>query len=157
MNNDASSRVYLDANVFILLVEGEPEQAGIIRELFDVLRKSRNSAVTSELTLGEVLAPPRRKGALELHLKRRLYLDLMIWSRFIELVPVSRDLLIETADLRQVSRHKLPDAVHVVTAVRSRCTYFLSNDVDGKRVPNQMQWLRPDVQGIATLLEALRA
>jgi hypothetical protein len=81
----------------------------------------------------------------------------MVWSRFIELVLVSRDLLIETADLRQVSRHKLPDAVHVVTAVHSRCTYFLSNVVDGKRVPNQMQWLRPDVQGIATLLEALRA
>jgi hypothetical protein len=80
-----------------------------------------------------------------------------VWSGFIELVPVGRDLLIETADLRRVSRHKLPDAVHVVSAIRCRCTYFLSNDVDGKRVPAHMQWVRPDEQGVAVVLEALRA
>jgi predicted nucleic acid-binding protein len=157
MSDGKSSRVYFDTNVFILLVEGEPERAAIIRRLFDELRKYDSSAVTSELTLGEVLAPPRRKGALELHIKKRIYLDLIVWSGFIELIPVSRDLLIETANLRNVSRHKLPDAVHVVSAIRSRCTYFLSNDVDAKRVPTQMQWVRPDEQGVATILGALRA
>jgi predicted nucleic acid-binding protein len=157
MTIGSNSRVYLDTNVFILLVEGEAERADIIRRLFDALRRRPNSAVTSELTLGEVLAPPRRKGALELHVKRRIYLDLIVWSGFIELVPVGRDLLIETADLRRVSRHKLPDAVHVVSAIRCRCTYFLSNDVDGKRVPAHMQWVRPDEQGVAVLLEALHA
>jgi predicted nucleic acid-binding protein len=157
MSNGSNPRVYLDTNVFIVLVEGEAERADIIRRLFDALRRRPKSAVTSELTLGEVLAPPRRKDALELHVKRRIYLDLIVWSGFIELVPVGRDLLIETADLRRVSRHKLPDAVHVVSAIRSRCTYFLSNDVDGKRVPVHMQWVRPDEQGVAVLLEALRA
>jgi predicted nucleic acid-binding protein len=157
MSDGKSSRVYFDTNVFILLVEGEPERAAIIRRLFDELRKYNSSAVTSELILGEVLAPPRRKGALELHIKKRIYLDLVVWSGFIELIPVSRDLLIETANLRNVSRHKLPDAVHVVSAIRSRCTYFLSNDVDAKRVPTQMQWVRPDEQGVATVLGALRA
>jgi predicted nucleic acid-binding protein len=157
MSDGKSSRVYFDTNVFILLVEGEPERAAIIRRLFDELRKYNSSAVTSELTLGEVLAPPRRKGALELHIKKRIYLDLIVWSGFIEQIPVSRDLLIETANLRNVSRHKLPDAVHVVSAIRSRCTYFLSNDVDAKRVPTQMQWVRPDEQGVATVLGALRA
>jgi|tagenome__1003787_1003787.scaffolds.fasta_scaffold20782701_2 predicted nucleic acid-binding protein len=81
----------------------------------------------------------------------RVYLDAT------ELVPVSRDLLIETADLRQVSRYKLPDAVHVVSAIRSQCTYFLSNDVDGKRVPSEMQWVRPNAEGLRTIVEALRA
>jgi predicted nucleic acid-binding protein len=157
MSNGRSVRVYLDTNVFILLVEGEQERADVIREMFDTLRKHPHSAVTSELTLGEVLAPPRRKNALELHIKRRIYLDLIVWSGFIQLVPVSRDLLIETADLTRVSRHKLPDAVHVVSAIRTQCTYFLSNDVDGKRVPTDMQWVRPDTQGLAVVMEALRA
>jgi predicted nucleic acid-binding protein len=149
-----STRIYLDANVFIYFVEGELSIAEPLRALFQALRQKPLAAVTSELTLAETLAPPRRIGALPLHVKRRLYLDL-INSKLIQLVPVDRDILIETADLRQAARHNLADAIHIVSAMKSQCGYFLSGDADGKRLPAQMKWISPDRQGLQVILEAL--
>ena len=57
MTNTTRPRIYLDANVFILLFEGLPEKAEIVRSLFGMLQARRGCSVTSELTLAEVLAP----------------------------------------------------------------------------------------------------
>jgi len=157
MTETTQPRIYLDTNVFILLIEGSPEKAEIVRSLFSVLSQRRDCAVTSELTLAEVLAPPRRDGALDLFIKRPVYLNLLVWGGFVELVPISRDILIETANLREVARHKLPDAIHIVTAVKADCTHFLSADSDGKRVPEQTVWIRPDADGLAAVREILSA
>jgi len=111
-------------------------------------------AITSELTLAEVLAPPDRKDALPLHVKRRLYLDLLVWSRFIDLKPVSRDVLYETADLRNVAKMKLPDAIHLVTAIQNKCRYFVSKDRRLK-IPRGMKLVPPDKNGIAQVLKEI--
>jgi predicted nucleic acid-binding protein len=155
MSDTLPPRIYLDANTFILLVEGEPEKAEIMRSLFDIMRNSPECAVTSELTLAEVLAPPRRGAALPS--LRRSYLNLILWGGFIELVAVCRHILIETADLRRVARHKLPDAIHIVSAINTRCTHFLSADSDSKRIPKGMVWLRPDADGLTAVRALLHA
>jgi predicted nucleic acid-binding protein len=148
--------VYVDANPFVYLVEGSERDAEPIKALFDNLRVRPGCAVTSELTLAEVLAgahpPPHR----------RAYLELIIWSRIFDLQPVSRDILIETADYRRISRRqggtetmvKLPDAIHVVTAIRTRCSWLLSNDT-GLRLPDGMHLVRPDSDGVAQLIQEL--
>ena len=151
MSDTRPFRIYIDTNVFILLVEGEPKKAEATRALFSTLKSHSGRGFTSELTFAEVLAPARRPGALELHIKRRLYLSLILWSGFIDLIPVSRDILIETADLRQAARHKLPDAIHVVSAIRAECTHFLSADADAKRIPSGMAWIKPDEEGVSQL------
>jgi predicted nucleic acid-binding protein len=148
-------RVYLDANVFIHAFEGQQEKAKSLRALFDVLRLNVKRAVTSELTLAEVLAPS--KNGPELHIKRRFYLGLIASSGFIDLLPVNRSILIETADLRSVAKHRLPDAIHVVTAIRSGCKFFMSSDGDMKKLPNGMKLVLPDAAGVATILGALHA
>ena len=122
MNGMTDTRVYLDANVFIYAVEGQPDVADPVRSLFELFRRGRAIGVTSELTLAEVLA-----GAIDV--RRRSYLSLIAWSRIFELQPVSRDVLIETAEYRKhAGMPKLPDAVHVVTAIRSGCRKILSAD-----------------------------
>jgi hypothetical protein len=78
--------VYIDANPFIYAVEGGDALAGSITALFGRLRARRGFAVTSELTLAEVLP----KAPLPRH--RRLYFDLMVWSGIFDLRPVTRDL-----------------------------------------------------------------
>src|SRR5258708_29129310 len=104
------TRLYLDANVFIYAIEGSAEVSNPLRELFGLLRARPGAGVTSELTLAEVL--PRAND-----LRRRNYLDLIVWSRIFDLHPISRDILIETAEYRKVARMpKLPDAIHEVTA-----------------------------------------
>lgn len=46
----------------------------------------------------------------------------------LEVVPVSRDVLIEAARLRAVANLRLPDAIHGATATLTGCETFLTND-----------------------------
>jgi predicted nucleic acid-binding protein len=147
--------VYLDANAFIDLIEGAPELSGAVKPLFEFLKAKPGLGVTSEISLAEVLAPSSRRGALELHIKRRFYLDLMVFGGFLNLEPVSRDVLYETADLRKVAPMKLVDAIHLATAIRSRCRFLVSRDSDFKRMPTGMQKVLPDASEISRLLEAI--
>lgn len=151
-------RVYLDTNVFIRAFEGVPEEARHLRTLFEALRAHPKIAVTSELTLAELLAPERRKRARDatVQIKRRFYLNLIVWNGFIDLQGTTRDVWLETADLRRKVHLKLPDAVHIVTAIRARCGYFMSDDRRIK-LPQDMILLQPNEKGVAVVTESLRA
>ena len=93
MIESPSSLFYLDTNVFIKAVEGLDEDATPAKTLIKALRNRRSGiAATSEITFAEVLAPPKRPDALPLHMKRRAYLDLLLWCGFVSLLPVTRDI-----------------------------------------------------------------
>jgi predicted nucleic acid-binding protein len=142
------SRVYLDANVFIYAIEGSPEVAAPLQHLFELFRRKRSTGVTSELTLAEVL--PRATTA-----QRRMYLDLIIWSRTFDLQPVSRDVLVETADYRRIARMpKLPDAIHVVTAIRTGCRIVLSAD-SRLKLPEGFRAFSPDPSSVSRVVQEL--
>jgi predicted nucleic acid-binding protein len=156
MTEPSTSIIYLDTNVFIKAVEGTDEAAAPAKRLIGTLRHQRPGvAVTSEITFAEVLASPKRSDALPLHIKRRVYLDILVWSAFITLIPVSRDIPIETADLNTVTRLKLPDAVHLVSAKRSGCRFFVSTDKDFDRLPQGMERVEPDEIGLSRLIKEL--
>jgi predicted nucleic acid-binding protein len=148
------SAVYIDANPFIYLIEGDDGIASAMRVLFEVLRSSPRLAATSELTIAEVLAKARSPT------HRHSYLDLIVWSQAINLIPVSRDLLIETADYRRAAvsssspMPKLPDAIHAVTAIYCGCRFVLSNDTRFK-LPIGMRQFAPTPQDTAALLKEL--
>ncbi len=46
----------------------------------------------------------------------------------LEVVPINRTILIESARLRSTTNLRLPDAIHVATAILSGCETFLTND-----------------------------
>jgi predicted nucleic acid-binding protein len=131
IEQQSAATVYLDAMAFIFCIEGKPEVSEPIEALFRVLRIHPGAAATSELTLAEVLAGS--KIALSPPIKRA-YLDLIVWSKFLDLVPVSRNILYQSAELRFIHKKnyrkklKLPDAIHLVTAVQRGCKYFVSAD-----------------------------
>jgi predicted nucleic acid-binding protein len=153
----SSPIVYIDANRFIYLIDGDDGIAGRLRPLFALLKERPGIAVTSELTLAEVLAKARPDT-------RRSYFNLIVWSNLCRLHPVTRDILIDTADYRResgrtrpdgtVSKVRLPDAIHVVTAVQNRCRAFLSADV-GLRLPVEMTMFEPSDTGVTNLLREI--
>lgn len=145
--------VYIDANAFIAGFELPADQAEPGQDLLRALRERSISAVTSELTLAEVLAPTTREAALPLESRRSLYINLLVWSQLVDLAPVTREVPLETVDLRQEAPHRLPDAIHVVTATRTGCNFFLSGD---KRIrPSQnMILVQPDRSGVNLVLSA---
>ena len=141
-------RIYLDANVFIYAIEGKPDIAALMRELFELFRNRRGIGVTSELSLAEVLP-----GAMDAH--RRNYLNLILLSRIFNLQPVTRERLIETADYRKAAgMPKLPDAIHMVTAIRSGCHQILSADARLK-LPKGYSLIRPDRDSLSNLIQEL--
>ncbi len=152
---EAIRTVYIETNVFIYAVEGTKQYSEAPKRLIEFLRGRPGMAVTSEITFAEVLAPASRPGALPLHIKRRIYLDLLLWSGFVGLVPVNRSVLIETADLRAVAKLRLPDAIHLVSAIQSRCQFLVSHDADFKTMPENMKQVRADAQGIDELLKVI--
>jgi len=150
----AAPSVYVDANPFIYFIEGDESVAKRLKPFFDMVRSRPGAAVTSELTLAEVLAKARPDV-------RRNYLNLIVWSNLFRLQPVTREILIDTSDYRRTSIRalpggrtvmpKLPDAIHVVTAARSRCGAFLSAD-SGLHLPSGMIAYTPSEDGIGELL-----
>jgi len=87
---------------------------------------------------------------------RRLCLDLMVFGGYIGLEPVSRDVLYETADLRKVAPiKKLVDDIHLVTAIRGRCRFFVSRDSDFRRMPQGMAKVTPDASAVSKLVEKI--
>ena len=149
---------YLDTNTFIFFFQGEPTVSARVKVLFDALRDHPGSGVTSELTLAEVMAEPDRPLAPAL---KREYLDLIVWGNFLSLVPVSRDVLYESVDLR--ATHKLasgkkldlPDAIHLATAIQKNCRFFVSGD--GRiSPPIGMKRISPLVSGLDEVLKVFQ-
>ncbi|MHB8884215.1 MAG: type II toxin-antitoxin system VapC family toxin [Methylovirgula sp.] len=152
---ESIQKIYLDTNVFAYAFERSPAEMQHLHDLFAVLRERPRVAVTSELTLAELLGEGNKNS---LSPKRRFYLDLIVWSRFIELQPVTRGVLLETADLRQHAKLKLPDAIHIVTAIRAKCQYFVSEDHDARKLPMGMKHVKPNtIADVQFILDALRA
>ncbi len=152
-----ASLVYLDTNVFVRGFEFEGTEARPIQDLQTFLAKYPKAAVTSDLTLAELLAPPKRENDFPLARKAELYGSLLIWSGVIDLLPLKRNILIGTAVLRQNWPYKLADAIHVVTALDAGCRFLMSGDADTRRLSLGLQRLLPDRSGVATIMEALRA
>jgi predicted nucleic acid-binding protein len=158
MSNEATPPIiYIDANPFIYFIDGQEDVADRVRPFFALLSERPGIAITSELTLAEVLA---RAGPDA----RRDYFNLIVWSNLFQLHPVTRDILIDTADYRRVNRKsrpdgtkvtvKLPDAIHVVTAARSRCRMILSSD-EGLVVPVGIAILKPNEVGLSEFVREL--
>jgi predicted nucleic acid-binding protein len=118
-------RVYLDTNIFIYAVEGYLDFINELNQLFDNIDAGNLRAFTSELTLAEVLVRPLIDGNIEI---QSVYQQALQSSEVLEVVAVSRDILIEAARLRAVVNLRLPDAIHGATAILSGCETFLTND-----------------------------
>jgi predicted nucleic acid-binding protein len=150
--------VYVDANPFIYFIDGDETTARSLLAFFEFIKEKPNCAVTSELTLAEVLAKARPDA-------RRNYFNLIVWSNLFQLHPVTRDILIDTADYRRATQSTrpdgtkkavpLPDAIHVVTARSARCRAFLSADA-GLRLPEEIELFEPNDAGISKLLYSIR-
>lgn len=120
------NRVYLDTCIFIYAMEGFPDWELQLRALFEQADAAALHVVTSELTLAEVLVKPIADGNEPL---ARAYEAILTSTPALTVVPVSRRILVDAARMRaSQSGVRLPDAVHLATAVHARCDVLLSND-----------------------------
>ncbi|MCB2263960.1 MAG: type II toxin-antitoxin system VapC family toxin [Candidatus Thiosymbion ectosymbiont of Robbea hypermnestra] len=121
----SGKRVYFDTNIIIYLIEGLVEYQSIINELQYLLSTDDCKAVTSELTLCESLVQPFKVESTKGITTYRSFLE---ESGVFDLVAPNRDIFIQAAFLAGTTTMKIPDAIHVATALESKCEIILTND-----------------------------
>lgn len=123
--NTLGKRVYLDTNIIIYAVEGFADYEDKIKALLEELDASEIIAVTSELTLAEVLVKPLQDGNVII---QQFYKDFLLPTLVFEVVPISLKILESSAECRAKTNLKLPDAIHWSTFQAYKCESFLTND-----------------------------
>ena len=137
--------VYLDSNVIIYAVEGVAPYVQPMRRLLEAVEAGLVSAVTSELTLAEVLVRPMADENTSLQSE---YEEMLRSDGEFQVVTINRPILVEAARLRGGrSAPKLPDAIHIATARASGCSVFLTNDRSLPGAPDLRVLLCSDMLG----------
>lgn len=126
-------RVYLDTNVFLAAYESVGARSDHAFWILSAIERGEIQGVTSEITLAELLPGPVEEGNGAL---ANAYKQILMDGRNMEVLPVTRDTLIETAGLRAGRPgFKLPDAIHCATALRTACTAIVTDD---RRMPKNL-------------------
>ena len=124
-NELIGKRVYIDTNIIIYLIEGFPAYQSLTDDVRDMLENDEFDAYTSELSICECLVKPLKVGASDI---TSLFHTFLEESGCFSLIPVDKDILISSAYISASTGMKIPDAIHVATAIASDCDIFLSND-----------------------------
>ena len=124
-------RIGLDTNIFIYFLQNHPRYGGWCASLFDRIERGHNPAVTSTVTLLELLVQPYREQKEEL--AQKIFALTSTYPK-IEWVPVSLALADRAAELRARYRLSTPDAIQLATAIGHKATRFYGNDLSLRRV-----------------------
>jgi predicted nucleic acid-binding protein len=125
-------RIYVDANVFIYALESFPKYAAISSEMLAASESALMTGVTSESTLSEMLMPPFSQGRVA---EGAIYKQTIRSRASLTVAPVSRSILIKSAEIRATAGGGLPDAIHVASAIEADCECCVTADSRPKKPP----------------------
>jgi predicted nucleic acid-binding protein len=118
------SRIFLDTNFFIYLLEGAGPHLARARRLRQAFSERRDEVLTSPMSVGEVLVAPLRKGDYALAQRyRQIFRDPAM-----TVLPFTEEAAELFAQIRAGGTVKSPDAIQLATAGQAGCDLFLTND-----------------------------
>jgi predicted nucleic acid-binding protein len=135
-------KVYLDTNIFIYGLEAIEPWARLVQDIYVSLEAGEWHAVTSSLSIAECLVKPLKLERADMVLAYRAALS---QSAYLQISPLSDEILVDAARLRATYNLKLPDAVHMATALKEGCTTMLTNDAQFRKVPEMKCILLKDM------------
>jgi predicted nucleic acid-binding protein len=118
--------VGLDSSIFIYFIEEHAEYLPVVEPIFSAISAGAITAVTSSLTLLEVLVQPLRANLPALADR---YEKILTRSSGVRMIPLDVRILRAAAKLRAVTSMKTPDAIQLTSALAAGCTAFLTNDL----------------------------
>jgi predicted nucleic acid-binding protein len=127
----AVQRLYIETAPLIYYVEEHPTYVVRMDAIIKAIEANSIAAVSSVITLTEVLSLPIRVGNIALEQE---YRDILLYSQEYSLVAVSAQIAETAADLRARYNLRTPDALHVATALAVQCDALLTNDTAIRRV-----------------------
>lgn len=121
----------VDSMVFIYHVEGHRSYLPLTRILFTRIEEGKHRAVSSTLSLIEVLIQPYRKERRDI---AALYRGLLTQYPNLDLRPVDRETAELAAAIRARYEATTPDSVQIATALQQGASAFITNDKQLTRV-----------------------
>lgn len=118
-------RVAIDTSIFIYQLEANPRYVVLTDSVFSWLERSGHEAVTSTITMTELLAPSYREKN-----EHRVDAFYGLLSTYPNLRWIAPDLQVAdlAARLRAQHRMRTPDALQAATAIDARATGMITND-----------------------------
>ncbi len=131
------SLVAVDTAPVIYFIEKYQPWVRRVKPFFQALDNGRFRAVTSSLTLAEVLVHPFRNQRFDLAAE---YRQLLLGARNLRTIPVSPAIAEQAGELRPRFSFRTPDAIQVATAIQAGAEWFITNDKK-LRVPGLLQFV----------------
>lgn len=132
--------IYLDSNVFIYAALGGDKEGSWCRDLIRRVAEGEDEAVTSALTVNEVVYQVRVSRGLEASIQAG---EAAIQMAHLTVAPADVETLWKSLDLgRQLGLHPR-DAIHAATALIRGASELISEDADFDRVDGlRRRWMR---------------
>jgi predicted nucleic acid-binding protein len=125
------NRIALDTSVFIYQLEANPRYVALTDEIFTWVERPGHSAITSTITMTELLVQPHRDGN-----QQRVNEFYSLLSTYPNLDWIAPDL--EAADvaarIRAAHRLRTSDALQAACAVQAQASGLITNDPVFERV-----------------------
>jgi predicted nucleic acid-binding protein len=127
-----SAIVGVDSAPLIYYIEAHPKYGPLVRPFFeDRISQGLNIAVTSTVSLAEVLMQPLMTGRNDLVQR---YRDLLTAGPHLIMHDVTAAVAERAAGLRGKYNLRLPDVLQIATALEKNAAFFLTNDLRLRRV-----------------------
>lgn len=123
MNGIAENKqIALDSNIFIYNLEGNPQFSSGSNLIFEKLVANKLKAVTSIISLTEILSYPKTSEVAE------QITDDFLSTPNLTIFEVNKEIAVKAADLRRKYTIRLPDAIQIATVIYAKAQAFITND-----------------------------
>jgi len=124
-------RVCMDTAPIIYFIEKNPKYLGVLKPVFLEIDTGRIEAITSTITLLEVLVHPFRTKNDILAEK---YRDILLYSGGLTTFEIFHEVSEMSSKLRAKYSIRTPDAIQIAVGLLYRASKFLTNDSALKKV-----------------------
>ena len=124
-------RICLDTAPIIYFIEENEKYRNILRPIFVEIDSGNIEAITSTITLLEVLVHPLRTGNETL---AQRYREILLFSANLMTFEISHEISEMASRLRAKYSIRTPDAIQMAVGIQYGATDFLTNDPNLKKV-----------------------
>jgi predicted nucleic acid-binding protein len=124
-------KICLDTSPIIYFIEKDSQYWNLVRPVFIGINSGNIKAITSTLTLLEVLVNPFRNGNEDLAEK---YREILLSSEGLTTFEILHETSELATRLRAKYSIKTPDAIQIAVGVRNGASKFLTNDSSLKKI-----------------------
>lgn len=124
-------RIALDTSIFIYQLESNPRYVACTDLIFSWLEQPDSTAITSTITMTELLVLPYREGHEE---RANAVYGVLSTHPNLDWIAPNLEIVELAARIRALHRLKTPDALQAATAAHSQVTGLITNNAAFERV-----------------------